>query len=297
MTISLSILAQLLHMAAVLIAAPLLTGLADRLAVRRAAPDVLLPWHAVLRLLRKQPMRVIGTSVIARLAPALAVIFATLTVFLVPSFCAGMVSAPAADLLTIAGLFVLGRVVLVLAAMDMGTGSGAVAATEIARLGLAAEPVLLLTALSIGLASGTGNLDAILAMRAEALVPGTPSIMLALAALALLGWSDAQTPKIEAFFGGPDLALLRIAGQIRLLAWCDLVGALALPFGMATVAGGFAGWGLGLLAWIGRTLLAALLLAAVRNIGATARVRTVLALAAALCGIAAVLAFAGGDPT
>jgi formate hydrogenlyase subunit 4 len=297
MTTLLSILAQLLHMAAVLIAAPLLTGLADWLADRRAAPDVLLPWNAVMRLLRRQPIRAIGTSAVARRAPPLAVILAVLTVFLVPSFCVGMVSAPLADLLTIAGLFVFGRVVLVLAAMDTGTGRGAVAATEIGRLGLAADPVLQLAVLAIGLAAGVGNLDAILAMRAEGLVPGLPAIMLAVAALVLLGWSDGQLPKIEAFFSGPDLALLRVSEQIRLLAWCDLVGALALPYGMATVAGGFTAWGIGLLAWIGRTLLAAALLAAVRNFVTAARMRTVLGLAAALCGIAVVLAFAGGDPT
>ncbi len=297
MTILLSILAQLLHMAAVLVAAPLLTGLVDRLSHRRAAPDVLLPWNAVLRLLRKQPIRAIGTSAIARGGPVLAVTFAILTAFLIPSFCVGMVSAPSADLLTIAGLFLIGRVVLVLMAMDTGTGGGAVSATEIARLGLTAEPVLLLAVLAIGLASGTGNLDSILAMRADGLVPGTPAITLALAALALVGWSYGQTPSIDAWFSGPDLALLRVSDQIRLLAWCDLVGALALPFGMATVTGGFKAWVIGILAWIGRTLLAALLLAIVRTVGARSRVRTVLALAAALCGIAAVLAFAGGDPT
>jgi formate hydrogenlyase subunit 4 len=297
MTILLSILAQLLHMAAVLIAAPLLTGLVGRLSHRRAAPDMLLPWNSVLRLLRKQPIRAIGTSVVARRAPLMAMILAVLTVSLVPSFCVGMASAPLTDLLTIAGLLILGRVVVVLAAMDAGTGGGAVAATEIARLGLAAEPVLLLAVLAIGLAAGAGNLDAILAMRAEGLVPGTPAVMLAMAALALLGWSDGQSPKIDAFFSGPHLALLRVSEQIRLLTWCDLVGGLALPYGMATVTGGFSAWVIGVLAWIGRTLLAAALLALVRNIATTARVRTVLALAAALCGIAAVLAFGGGDPT
>jgi len=297
MTILVSILAQALHVAAVLIAAPLLTGLIDRFSLGRAAPDVLLPWHRALHLLRKQPIRAIGTSVVSRLAPLLAMVLAVLTVFLAPSFCLGMVSAPLADLLTIAGLFVLGRVVLVLAAMDAGTGRGAVVAAESARLGPAGEPAMLLAVLAIGLASGAGNLDTILTMRAEGLVAGTPTVMLAVAALGLLGWSDGQTPGIEAFYSGPDLALLRVAAQFRLLGWCDLVGALALPFGMATVSGGFAAWGIGLAAWIGRTLLAAVLLAMVRKIGAASRVPSVLALAIALCGIAAVLAFVGVDPS
>jgi formate hydrogenlyase subunit 4 len=300
MTILLSIVTQLLHMAVVMCAAPLLTGvvaaLTDRLA-GRAPPPVARPWRQVVHLFRKQTIRIEGASPVTRLAPLLSVAVAALNLVLIPSFALGMVSAPLSDMLTIVALFAFGRVVPILAAMDAGTGVGGVAATEAASLAIVAKPALLLAAFALALQAGGGNLDTVLVARMDGLLPPNPAAALAIAALALVGWADREGPSMDASFSGADLALLRIAEQLRLLAWCDLIGALALPFGMAAADAGPVSWGTGLLAWAGRLLLAALVLAAVRAAGKFGPTRTVLVLALALCGIAVVLGLSGGDPT
>lgn len=300
MNVLLSIVTQLLHMAVVVVCAPLLTGMVGTLGERlagREPPPVLRPWREVLHLFRKQPIRAEGASVVSSLTPLLSVIVAASIAFLIPSFALGMVSAPLADMLTLAALFALGRILLVLAAMDSGTGTGGVAAAETTNLAMVAEPALLLGVFGLALLAGGSNLDTVLATRLEGLLPPNPAAWLAIAALALLGWADREGPPIDAAFSATDLALLRIADQFRLLAWCDLIGALALPFGVAAADAGPLSWGIGLLAWVGRLLLAAAILAVARATGASFRVRTILALALALCGMAAVLGLTGGDPT
>ena len=300
MSVLLSIVTQLLHMAAVVLAAPVLAEvvavLTDRIA-GRVPSAVTRSWRQIAHLFRKQIIRMPGASPVTRFAPLLSVAVAAWTVFLIPSFALGMVSAPLSDIVVIAALFAFGRVVLMLAAMDAGTGAAAVAATETASQAVAAQPALLLAVFALALLAGGSNLDAILAAKMEGLLPSSAATGLAIAALAIVGWVDRECPPADATFSGADLAVLRIAEQLRILAWCDLIGALALPFGMALADAGPVSWGIGLLAWIGRLLVAALVLAAIRASGASDRARTALTLALALGGIATMLALTGGDPT
>ena len=300
MNILLSIVAQIAHSGAILVAAPVLTGLvvtlSDRLSGRTPSP-ILRPWREVASLFGQQAVRTEGTSTLTHIAPLLSAIAAALLVSLIPSFMRGMVSAPLADAIAIAALFAFSRILAILAAIDAGTGEGAVAAAMGVRLSMAAEPALLLGIFTLALLAGSSNLDAILTARQSGLLPTTAATGLAIAALALLGWADRQRPPLDTIFSGGDLALLRIAEQWRLLAWCDLIGALALPFGLASANAGLLSWGTGLLTWSIRLLLAVVVLAATRSGGAGERVRPILALALALCGVATVLALIGGDPS
>ncbi len=300
MSILLSLVTQVAHIVLMLLAAPLLAGLvgvlSDRLAGREG-PPIVQPWRDLSRLFRKHTVRAENASCVTRLAPKLSVVVAAVGVFLIPSFALGMVSAPLADLLSLAMLFALGRIVLVLAAMDAGTGEGGVAAAETSRLAIAAEPALLLAVFTLALLAGGGNLDQIIGARLEGLLLPGPASALAVAALALLGWTEAVRPGMDTAFSARDLALLQIAEQLRLLAWCDLIGALALPFGMAAAGIGSAAWGIGLLAWVGRLLLAALVLAGVRVFAPALRVPAVVVFALLLCGIAVVLGLVGGGTT
>ena len=297
MNVVLSIVAQLLHIAVIVVAAPLLTGLAGTIGgylSGHAAPPILRPVHDIVRLFRKQPIRTQAVSVLTRVAPLLSAVLAALIAVLIPSFALGMVSAPLADVLTIAGLFAFGRILLVLAAMDAGTGAGGFAATETTALAMLAEPALLLGVFALALLGGSSLLDTILAVRQEGLLPANPAAALAVAALALLGWAERERPSLDAGFSGRDLAVLRIADQLRLLAWCDLIGALALPFGMAAAEAGPLSWGIGLLAWIGRLFLSAAILAVAGASGASHRIRAIVALALALGGVAALLGLTNG---
>jgi formate hydrogenlyase subunit 4 len=55
-----------------------------------------------------------------------------------------------------------------------------------------------------------------------------------------------------------DLAFAEAADMLRLLVWLNLLGAVCLPFGMATSDAGPAAWLLGLASWLARTIVFAL---------------------------------------
>ena len=98
----LSGLAQLLHMALVLAAAPLLAGVLAWLEARmqgRAGPSPLQPWRDMRRALGQMPVVGEGASWMMRAAPGLRVAVLVVAAFLVPGFTLHMALAPAADLL------------------------------------------------------------------------------------------------------------------------------------------------------------------------------------------------------
>ena len=63
--------------------------------------------------------------------------------------------------------------------------------------------------------------------------------------VALVGTMRHEVLRQE--FGGPDLALLEATDAMRLLVWFNLIGAMFLPFGMASAGrrpGRLVGWAL-----------------------------------------------------
>jgi formate hydrogenlyase subunit 4 len=249
--------AQLLHIVLVLAVAPILAGMMASLAARlagRDGPPLLQPWSGLRRLLRKQALLPEDSSPLFPLAPAAAFATTAAAAVLVPSFTTGMTFAPQADLLTVATLLWLGRVIMALAAMDTGTAQGGLAAAGVMRLNLLAEPARLLIVLTLALLAGSGNLDLIIDQQREGmLLPGAASA-LAAAALIALGIVDAPAQPHDwgRAYTGRDLALCRYTEWLRLVVWLDLIGALFLPVGMAWADSGLGGWGLGLAAWLGR---------------------------------------------
>jgi len=249
--------AQLLHIVLVLAVAPVLAGMTASLAARLAGhdgPPLSQPWSGLRRLLRKQALLPEDSSPLFPLAPTAAFATTAAAAVLVPSFTTGMTFAPLADLLTVAALLWLGRVIMALAAMDAGTAQGGLAAAGMMRLNLLAEPARLLIVLTLALLAGSGNLDLIVDQQREGmLLPGAASA-LAAAALIALGIVDAPArPDDRGWaYTGRDLALCRYTEWLRLVVWLDLIGALFLPVGMAWADSGPEGWGLGLAAWLGR---------------------------------------------
>lgn len=245
--------AQCLHAVLMLLAAPTAIGALDWAEARlagRAGAAWYAPWQELGRLWRKQPVLAESASRVSDLAPLVCFGVLALAAVLVPSFALGMSFAPLADLLVIAGLLGLARVVLALAALDEGTASGGIAARQAMTLGLGGELALLLAVLALGLAAGTTNLDLIAASTQAGLLQPQAAIALAAGALAVLALvqHDAGMPE-AAGFGGSGLALLRMAEALRLLVWIDLIGAVFVPAGMVPAQDFPGGWVLGLLGW------------------------------------------------
>lgn len=271
MVVFLGLLAQLLHAALILAAAPLVVGgtrwVKARLLGRRG-PHPLQPLRDLLKLLRKRPVLAEGSSLVTRAAPYVALAATVLAALLVPSFAQGMALAPLADLILIAGLLALARMALALAGLDAGTAFGGLGAAREMTFAAFAEPALLASVLVLAVLAGTANLDAIAALFREGgqgLRVSLLFVLLALMAVALA--EDARVPVdnpathleltmvheamlLEA--SARHLALWEAQAALKLTLWLALLVAIFLPFGTAPAGAGPIAWVAGLLLWLGK---------------------------------------------
>jgi len=314
-TALLGLAALLLHAALMLAAAPVLVGLIRRIKARllgRLGAPVTQPWRDLARLMRKEPVLAENASPLFILAPAIICAATIVAALFVPSFALGMSTAPLADLIVLAGLLALGRVVLTLAALDVGTAFGGIGASRESFFAAFAEPALMLVVLVLGLLCGTTNLN-VIADTLRQFAPGL-SVALGLAlpatlltALAEMGRLPVDNPAThleltmvhEAMaleYSGRHLALIEYAASLRQLIWLSLIAAIYLPFGMAPEGAGPLAWGFGLLAWGGKLLVLSLALAVLEVCVAKMRVFRVpelLGLAVLLGLLASVFLFLG----
>ena len=263
-----AILAQLLHLALMLAAAPLVVGLTRWLKARlmgRRGASPLQPFRDLDKLLRKRPVLAENASWISEAAPYAGLAAIVATAALVPGFSRGMALAPASDLVLVAGLLAASRLALALAGMDVGTAFGGLGAAREMSFAAFAEPALVLCVLALAILAGTTNLDAIGATMAEGQLG--LRVSLALAALALAAVAVAENARIpvdnpathleltmvhEAMLleaSGRHLALWEFQAALRLTLWLALLAAVFLPFGTAPAGAGPLAWLAGLIAW------------------------------------------------
>ncbi|HLY88459.1 MAG TPA: NADH-quinone oxidoreductase subunit H [Acetobacteraceae bacterium] len=266
MTVLAGLMAQCLHIAMMMAAAPTLAGIIGALQARltgRTGPPILQPWRELTRLHRKHSVVAESASRITEFAPSACLAALATATWLVPSFARGMILAPFADVVLIAGLLALARCAQALLATDAGTAMGGIAASRTMLLGCGTDMALLLAAFAFGLAAGTTNVDQIVGLQFDS----TSNLLPAAAAIALAGLVDAGVVREEPLsleLSGTDLAFIEAAGMLRLLLWFDLIGAALVPFGMATADAGPVAWLLGLASWLVRTALFALGVAILR---------------------------------
>ena len=260
--------AQIIHLALLLAAAPVLLGFIRWLKARllgRIGPPVLQPSRDLLRLLRKQPVLAFNASFLFRAAPALGFAATLAAAAMVPSFALGMTTAPISDLLVIAGLLALGRCILALAGMDVGTAFGGIGASREMMFAVFAEPGLILVIFTLALLAGTTNLDAVAGLLREGSQGLRVSLGLTLAATMVIAIAEngripvdnpathlELTMVHEAMvleYSGRDLALIEATAALKLLLWLTLIAAIFCPFGMAVPEAGLLAWPLGLLTW------------------------------------------------
>lgn len=268
MTLLLAAAAQLLHLALMFAAAPLVVGLAARLRARllgRIGPSPLQPWRDLLRLFRKQPVIAENATLLFRTAPFAVFAAVATAACLVPSFVFGMVSAPAADLLAIAGLLGLARLVGALAAMDIGTAFGGMGASRDMMLAVFAEPALLLVVFTLALLAGTTNLDLVATLMRDGALGLRVSlglVLLGMLCVALVenGRMPVDNPVTHLEltmihearileYSGPDLALIEYGAALKLLVWLNLIAAVFLPFGTPSSGAGILSWMTGFAFW------------------------------------------------
>jgi formate hydrogenlyase subunit 4 len=296
----LALFVQILHGALVLAAAPLTAGAVDGLAARfagRAGPPLLLPWTNLVRLIGKTPIERETGSPILRFAPAVAFGATAAAASLVPSFSLGMALFPLADILVIVSLLAIARVALVLAALDAGAALPGLAAQQSSAASVPAEAALLLGVFGLALMGGNLNLNLIIAQRSDpGLLPPSAAVVALAALLALaVGDSVPRDPALDQSLTDTGLAVSQFAGWLRRLVWIDLVGALAVPFGLTAVPAP-GDWMMGFAGWAVRLAVGIVGLAAVQAILGSLPARRSAELAAAaglLALVAAALALVG----
>ena len=286
-----AILTQLMHLALVLALAPVLVGLVRLVKARlmgRRGPALPQPWRDLAKLLRKRPVLAEGATEISRAAPYVACAATLFAAVLVPGFAQGMLLAPLADLLLLAGLLALARVALALAGMDVGTAFGGMGAARELSFSAFAEPVLLLCILVLAMIGGTTNLDAmILAFREGGVGLRVSLALIAVALLAVGLVENARMPAdnpathleltmvheamiLEA--SGRHLAVWELQAALKLLVWMALLSAIFIPWGIAPAGAGPLAWLLGLVVWLGKITALAVALAVFESAIAKMRV-------------------------
>ena len=268
MTIALGLLTLLLHAALMAAAAPVLTGLLRWMRGRllgRDGPPVLQPWRDLRRLARKQPVLPENASWLLAAAPMMSLTAVAAAALLVPSFALGMATAPAADLIVLAGLLTASRWAMALAGLESGTAAGGLGSSRSMSVAVLAEPALLLVVFALATMAGSTNLDFIAATLRDGASELRVSLGLALAAAVIVALAETgRLPVADAAathdlamaeqatwlaFSGWHLALAEAAGSLRLLVWLSLLAVLFLPAGIAPAGAGPVGWVVGLLAW------------------------------------------------
>jgi formate hydrogenlyase subunit 4 len=266
-TLLIAMLVQGLHLILMLATAPLAVGLSHRVAARlagRAGPGLIQPWRDLWRLFRKQAVFAETASGLFEVAPAVAFAALAVAAALVPSFALGMAAAPLSDLIVVAGLLMLARTTVALAAMESGTALGGLGASRSMALAGFTEPALLMAIFTLGLLTGTTNLDAMTTVLRDGTMGLKVPLVLAVAALMVVAIARLRTPSAATVpfaetamtedaltieYSGRPLALLRWGDALRRLLWLSLLADIVVPFGLSDATGSPLWWGVGIVLW------------------------------------------------
>ena len=271
---------QALEMAIALAAAPLLTGFVRKVKARlqrRAGPPLLQVYRDLARLVAKEAVVPEASSWLFRVAPYLIFAATWVAAALVPEFATNLQFSWSGDLIVIVALLGSARFFQMLAALDSGTAFGGIGASREAMLASLAEPAMLMIVFTVALVAGTSQLSAIATFMHSGAEGLRLSLALGLVALVMVGLTETGrfpvdnpathlelTMVHEAMvleYSGRHLALIELAGAMRLLLYMSLIACIFAPFGIAPPGAGPAGLALGLVTYAGKLGFGAVALA------------------------------------
>src|SRR5882724_916121 len=270
---------QLLHAVIVVAVAPALTGivrlLKSRLTGKRGAP-LWQPYRDLWRLLRKEAVVAESASWLFRVAPYLTFAAIWLGAALIPAFTTDLLLGPSVDLIVLVALLGGARFFTALAGLDVGTSFGGIGSSRELMIASLAEPAMLMVIFTVSLLVGTTSLSLIAVTLIKYPVGLRVSLALGLVAIVMVAIAEnARVPVDnpathleltmvhEAMileYSGRHLALMEAAAMVKLLLYLSLIACIFAPFGMALPAAGAHALGIGLLAWLAKMVLGAVLL-------------------------------------
>jgi formate hydrogenlyase subunit 4 len=271
MELILDLIPQALQMLLVVALAPSLTGLVrkvkSRLARRRGA-SIVQPYRDILRLLRKEAVVAETASWLFRAVPYLVFAAIWVAAALVPTFALKLEFSWTADVIAIVALLGSARFFLALAGLDVGTAFGGIGASREMMFAAMAEPAMLLTTFSVALVAGSTELSDVALRLATPAVGLRVSLGLALVALIIVALAEnARIPvdnpathleltmvheAMVLEYSGRHLAMIELAGALKLLLYISLIAALFLPWGIAPPGSGIAAHGRALLFYLAK---------------------------------------------
>jgi len=294
----------LAHALALLLLPVVIVGVINRvksLWSGRRGPPVLQLAYDVARLLRKVPVYSATTTPIFRLAPYVVLVTAVVSGSIVPLLGSRAPLSFAFDFVWFAYVWGLGRVALMLGALDTGSSFEGMGASREATYAAILEPALFLVAGALCLSTGQSSFAGALALR----VGGGASFVVWFASVVALVIVvqvetarmpvDDPTTHLELTMihevmvldhSGPELAAIEVGAAVKLTVGISLVATLLNPWA------GSASWALAALANVALCFVVAALLGCVESLVARLKLRAVpqYILAAIIAGGVALLA-------
>jgi formate hydrogenlyase subunit 4 len=275
----LDLLLQTMQMALVLVVAPLVLGVTRKVKarlLRRVGPGVLQPYRDLWKLLHKEAVLAHNASWIYRSAPYLMFALTWVAAALVPTYATNLLFSWSADLIAVVALMASARFALALAGMDVGTAFGGIGSSREMLIASLAEPAMLLVAFTVALLIGTTQLSTI--ATSFVVAPVGLRVSLALALFAFVFVAIAENARIpidnpathleltmvhEAMvleYSGRHLAMIEATAALKLVLYFSLIACLFVPFGMATGEKSVAALFVGLVTYLLKLLVLAVLL-------------------------------------
>lgn len=303
-------LARLANLAALLVLPFVLTGVIVRVKARwagRRGPPLLQPAWDVWRLLRKSSVYSDVSTPVFRAAPWVLLVTSLVAALVTPLLGTAAAWSFGYDFIVLAYAWGLGRVALMLAALDTGSAFEGMGASREATFATLAEPALFLVLGALCLFSRTTSLAEALALQVTG---GASALAWAAAVVGLLVVLQAETARLPVDdptthleltmvhevmvldHSGPDLAAIQLGNALKLTVGTAAVAMLLNPLaGDGTVASA--------LVTLALSLLVAALLGTVESLMARFKLRAVpqylgVALAAGVLALLAVTWKTGG---
>ena len=267
------------QMALVLVVAPLVLGVTRKVKarlLRRVGPDVFQPYRDLWKLMHKEAVLAHNASWLYRVAPYLMFALTWVAAALVPTYATNLLFSWSADLIAIVALMASARFALALAGMDVGTAFGGIGSSREMLIASLAEPAMLLVAFTVALLIGTTQLSTI--ATSFVVEPVGLRVSLALALFAFVFVAIAENARIpidnpathleltmvhEAMvleYSGRHLAMIEATAALKLVLYFSLIACLFVPFGMATGEKSFLALFVGLVSYLLKLLVLAVLL-------------------------------------
>ena len=236
----------------VIMIAPLIIGWIKQVKCwfqQRSAPPLLQPYNTAYKLFIKEPVISDNASWLFRFAPYIYFICLAAICFNLPFFMVDTLSSRSMDLIVLVGLLALSRILLALAAMDVGTAFGDLGARREMMVACLTEPVLLIVFYNVTLVTHSAYLSGSVNFFIHHTV-FYPSLVFSLIALILVliaetGRVPVDNPAThleltmihEAMvleYSGRYLALIEWGNAIKFVLYLTVVVSLFFPIGLST---------------------------------------------------------------